>query len=133
MFVTLLGVTFLISLLVCFIVVRTFQKPIDLILHRIISEEISIAWSKYLRFAIFVVGISSGVNLWKLEKYITPQTQESAEVLQLNFNRWLLEVYRTVIETLQGIAWMLLIFFIFALIAYVIVRIFDIKKNSAEV
>lgn len=133
MFVTLLGVTFLISLLVCFIVVRIFQKPIDLILHRIISEEISIAWSKYLRFAIFVVGISSGVNLWKLEKYITPQTQESAEVLQLNFNRWLLEVYRTVIETLQGIAWMLLIFFIFALIAYVIVRIFDIKKNSAEV
>ncbi|UCF64842.1 MAG: hypothetical protein JSW33_03125, partial [bacterium] len=99
----------------------------------IISEEISIAWSKYLRFAIFVVGISSGVNLWKLEKYITPQTQESVEVLQLNFNRWLLEVYRTVIETLQGIAWMLLIFFIFALIAYVIVRIFDIKKNSAEV
>lgn len=133
MFVTLLGVTFLISLLVCFIVVRIFQKPIDLILHRIISEEISIAWSKYLRFAIFVVGISSGVNLWKLEKYITPQTQESVEVLQLNFNRWLLEVYRTVIETLQGIAWMLLIFFIFALIAYVIVRIFDIKKNSAEV
>lgn len=133
MFVTLLGVTFLISLLVCFIVVRIFQKPIDLILHRIISEEISIAWSKYLRFAIFVVGISSGVNLWKLEKYITPQTRESAEVLQLNFNRWLLEVYRTVIETLQGIAWMLLIFFIFALIAYVIVRIFDIKKNSAEV
>lgn len=35
----------------------------------------------------------------------------------------MLEIYRTVIEALQSIAWMLLVFFVFALIAYVIVRI----------
>jgi len=32
-------------------------------------------------------------------------------------------------ETLQGIAWLLLVFFIFALIAYVIVRIFESRKG----
>ena len=39
----------------------------------------------------------------------------------------MLELYRTVIDTLQGIAWMLLVFFVFALIAYVIVRLAEIK------
>lgn len=36
--------------------------------------------------------------------------------------------YPPVIETLQGIAWMLLVFFAFALIASVIVRIFESRK-----
>jgi hypothetical protein len=34
--------------------------------------------------------------------------------------------------TLQGVAWMLLVFFIFALIAYVIVRAFELKRKSSE-
>lgn len=33
-----------------------------------------------------------------------------------------LEVYRTVIQTLQGVAWALLLFFVVALIAHAIVR-----------
>jgi hypothetical protein len=46
----------------------------------------------------------------------------------LTNERWVLEVYRTVIETLQGLAWALLAFFICALIAFVIVRIFEMRK-----
>ena len=42
------------------------------------------------------------------------RTPRGEAVMQLNAARWTLEVYRTVIETLQGIAWMLLVFFIFA-------------------
>jgi type II secretory pathway component PulF len=42
-------------------------------------------------------------------------------------------LYRTVIETLQGIAWLLLVFFAFALIAYVLVRSSEWKrKNMSE-
>ena len=41
-------------------------------------------------------------------------------------------IYRTIIGTLQGIAWMLLIFFIFALIAFVIVRIFEMKNERTR-
>jgi hypothetical protein len=33
-----------------------------------------------------------------------------------------LEIYRTVIQTLQGVAWALLVFFVVALIAFAIVR-----------
>ncbi len=110
MFITLLGVTFLIALAVCFIVVQMFSKPIDSILDRIISDTISHAWSKYMRFAIYVTGISSGVRIWKLEKYITAPQYKDAKIIELTASRWVLEIYRTVIGTLQGIAWMLLVF-----------------------
>ena len=129
MFITLLIVTFAISIAVSSIVVLVFRKPIDKILVRIISDEINKAWSKYLMFAIYITGISSGVRVWDLEKYITRPMLEHAEIVQLTTERWVLEVYRTVIGTLQGIAWMLLVFFIFALIAYVIVRAFELKKS----
>ena len=129
MFITLLIVTFTIAFMVSSIVVLVFAKPINNILKRIISDEISMAWSKYLKFAIYITGISSGVRIWALEKYITKPTGEGAEIVQLNAERWVLEVYRTIIETLQGVAWMLLVFFVFALVAYVIVRAFELKKQ----
>jgi ABC-type transport system involved in multi-copper enzyme maturation permease subunit len=129
-FITLLAVIFLVSVAVCFIVVCMFRKPIDSILNRIISDAISYAWSKYLRFAIYVTGISSGVNLWKIEKYITAPQREGAKVIELTKTRWVLELYRTIIETLQGIAWMLLVFFVFALIAFVIIRVFELKRKD---
>jgi hypothetical protein len=120
-FISLLVVTFLIALAVSFLVVRLFRGSIAGILGRIVAEEISTAWWRYLSFAIYVVGVSGGVRVWDLEKYITPRREEDAAIL-LNAERWTLEVYRTVIGSLQGIAWMLLVFFVFALIAYVIVR-----------
>ncbi len=131
MFLTLLVVTFSIALLVSAIVSRIFTQPLDSILKRIITDQISSAWLKYLKFAIYVVGISSGVRIYELEKYITPQHGEKeSKILELTSDRWVLEVYRTVIETLQGIAWMLLLFFVFALIAYVIVKIFESRKGE---
>ena len=129
MFTTLLIATFIIAFVVSTVVVLLFAGPISKILNRIISDKISSAWSKYLKFAIYVTGISSGVRIWNLEKYITRPHYEGSEIVQLTAERWVLEVYRTVIGTLQGIAWMLLVFFIFALVAYVLVRIFEMKQE----
>ena len=130
MFITLLIVTFAIAFAVSSIVVLIFNKPLDKILARIISDEISRAWLKYLKFAIYVTGISSGVRIHSLEKYITRPMLEHAEIVQLTQERWVLEVYRTIIGSLEGIAWMLLVFFIFALIAYVITRAFELKRKA---
>jgi ABC-type multidrug transport system fused ATPase/permease subunit len=129
MFLVLLVVTLAVAVSVSMLVVRAFSQPIDKILKRIISDEISSAWLRYLRFAIVVVGVSAGVRIYELEKYISPRRYEKdAQILQLTFDRWILELYRTVIETLQGIAWMLLVFFIFALLAYVIVRFAESRR-----
>ena len=131
MFITLLIITFVIALVVSSIVVLIFAGPINAILARIISDQISRAWSKYLKFAIYVTGISSGVRIWELEKYITEPRFEGSKIIKLNAERWVLELYRTIIGTLQGIAWMLLVFFVFALVAYVIVRAFELKKKNS--
>ena len=42
----------------------------------------------------------------------------------------MIELYQAAISTLQGIAWMLLVFFMFALVAYVIVRIAETKMGE---
>ena len=131
MFLSLLLVTFAVSGVVCFILARIFRQPVDSILARIIADPISVAWRKYIGFAIYVVGISGGVRVWDLEKYIMPRHAPKgvdAVPLELNAERWVLEIYRTLISTLQGVAWMLLVFFVFALIAYVIVRISELRR-----
>lgn len=121
MFLTLLAVNLAVAFVVCIIIVKIFKTPIDNILRRLVAEDIYGSWSRYIVFAIYVVGISGGVRIWDLEKYITPRTKDEA-ILELTSDRWVLEIYRTVIGTLQGNTWMLLVFFIFALIAYVIVK-----------
>ena len=128
MFITLLVVTFALAFAVSFIVMRMFDKPIAGILKRVIVDDIHLAWQKYIKFAILVVGISSGVRIWDLEKYVRPVRileGEPQPLPELNLDTWVLEVYRTIIETLQGVAWMLLVFFVVALIAYVFARLFE--------
>jgi hypothetical protein len=56
-----------------------------------------------------------------LSQYIIPRDPKQPP-LELTADRWTLEVYRTVIGTLQSIAWMLLGVFVFLLIAYVVAR-----------
>ena len=126
MFFTLLLVTFALAIVVSFGVVKVFDKSVSSIFSRIIQDEISNAWHKYITFAAYVVGISGGVRIYQLERYISAP-QKDTQVLELNAELWTLEIYRTIIETLQAIAWMYLIVFIFALIAYVIVRGFELK------
>ncbi len=121
MFLTLLVVNLTVAFVVCIIIAKIFKTPINNILRRLVAEDIYSSWSRYIVFAIYVVGISGGVRLWDLEKYVTPRTKDET-ILELTSDRWVLEIYRTVIGTLQGNTWMLLVFFIFALIAYVIVK-----------
>lgn len=130
MFYYLIISTFALALLVSFIVMRLFSNSINAILARIIHDPIHEAWAKYTKFAGMVVGTSSGIRIYDMEKYITPLTYAENDkriVIELTQERWVLEIYRTIIETLQGLAWMMLVFFMVTLIAYVIVRWSEIK------
>ncbi len=87
-------------------------------------------------FAVIVVGLSSGVNLYKLEQYTEGsqgrwvdrpgvEKQHDDQEWQppvLNNETWTLEIYRSIVGTIQGIAWALLVFFLVSLVAFVIVR-----------
>ncbi len=128
MFLTLFVTTFVIAVVVCFLVERVFSKPIKGILDRIISDESSGAATRYVKFASDVVGISGGVQLSSLEDYLIPPGKRET-VVELTRNHWILEIYRTLIGSLQSIAWMLLVFFVVALVAYVIVHLFESTKK----
>ena len=129
MFWSLLLVNLVEAFIICAIVALIFKKPVSRIMQRLVTDDIYMAWTKYITFAIYVVGISGGVRVWDLEKYINPSGKDNI-VLELTQDRWMLECYHTVIATLQSIAWMMLVFFLFALIAYVIVRGFEMKKQG---
>ena len=129
MFWSLLLVNLVEAFVICMLVAFLFKKPVSKIMQRLVSDDIYTAWTKYITFAIYVVGISGGVRVWDLEKYINPSGPDKT-VLELTQERWVLEVYHTLISTLQSVAWMLLIFFLFALIAYVIIRGFEMKKHA---
>lgn len=121
MFLTLLLATLSLAILVSVLVALLFRQPLHRILDRLVAGDLSGAWLRYLLFAVVVVGVGGGVRLGSLARYIEPTPQDQAPLV-LNGDRWTLELYQTVIGSLQSIAWMLLIFFVFALIAYVIVR-----------
>ena len=100
MFYYLIISTFALALLVSFIVMRLFSNSINAILARIIHDPIHEAWAKYTKFAGMVVGTSSGIRIYDMEKYITPLTYAENDkriVIELTQERWVLEIYRTII------------------------------------
>jgi len=130
MFLELLLITFLIAAVTATGVVLLFSRPIKKTLIRLVTEELAPIWQRYILFAIYVVGISGGVSVRGIEKYITPD--KAGKLLVLNADRWIIEVYKSVIGALQSVAWMLLIFFLFALVAYVVLRGFEGKRQGSE-
>ncbi len=131
MFLTLLLLTFLLAAVVATGVALLFSRPVDKILGRLVSEQLAPVWRRYILFAIYVVGISGGVRVWDVERYINPD--KDGKVLVLNSDRWVVEIYKTIIGTLQSAAWMLLIFFLFALVAYVVLRGFESRRPGNDV
>lgn len=127
MLIILLLIILIVAVIVSFITVKLFTKPIMKILGRLVTDELAPTWHRYLLFAIYVVGISGGVRLWEMEKYIDPD--KMGRILELTPERWMIEIYKTIIGTLQGVAWMLLVFFLFALVAYVVVKGFEMKHT----
>jgi cbb3-type cytochrome oxidase subunit 3 len=128
MIINLLVITFLLSLILACLVAWVFRKPISKIMTRIIGDPLSFAWVRFMMAAIVVVGVGGGVRPWDYEKYITPVKDQP--VIVLNSDRWVLEIYRTVIGTAQSITWMLLVFFVFAVIAYVLLRGAELRQTK---
>lgn len=130
MFATLLLVTFLVAAATSLVTAAVFSRPVRKILGRLVTDELAPIWTRYIVFAILVVGIGGGVRVWELEKYITPDKE--GKLLTVTAERWGLEIYKTIIGSLQSVTWMLLVFFVFSLIAYVVVRGFEMRKPTSS-
>jgi hypothetical protein len=136
MFYLLILSNFVVAALTSVIIIFMFSKSINNIMARVINDSINTTWAKYTKFAGLVVGISSGIRIYEMEKYITPinyyNTAEKSTILELTTERWFLEIFRTLVETVQGLAWMFFVFFVISLLAYVVVRVSELKYAKKE-
>jgi hypothetical protein len=128
MFVALLVVLLSIALLITSVVVWLLRPHVRGILNRLVGESLADAWVSFLVFALYVVGIASAVQAYRLDKYVI-RAHERAILAELNLNTWVLEAYQSVRSVLGGLAWSLMSFFIVALVAVIIVRAFELKRE----
>ena len=119
MFYAILAVTLTVSLLTSILVVRFFNGAVKKILARVVGEDLAEAWGKYMSFTIVVVGVSGGVRISDLERFV-PNGREAG--LELTGVRWTIQIYRAAMDTLSQIAWVMLLFFLCTMVAYVIMR-----------
>jgi hypothetical protein len=133
MFALLFVVSFLLALGVAFGVAWISKEPIESILHRFFAVHLSDALSKYLRFAIFIVGVTAGARIRALEEYIAaPAYNKTALNAALTTEFWTLEMYRTIIESLEGILWLLLVSAFLIVVAVAIIRKAELKQLLPE-
>ena len=137
MFLILLVAEVIVSLGISWYIVRILSQSIEKILNRITSDETSRAWLKFVKFAIYVAGVSGGMRL--TEKDIE---EPSMRIMEIGFagldsrmymyvvSRLALEICEAVIGALRGIFWFLAYFFIAAAIAFVIVRVIELIKSK---
>ena len=139
MFLTLLVAEVIISFATSWYILRILSQSIAIILNRITSDETSRAWLKFVKFAIYVAGVSSGVRV--TEKDI----EELMRIMEVGFaglgsrlymyviSRLAFEMCESVIGALRGIFWFLAYFFIAVAIAFAIIRVVElIKSKPAE-
>lgn len=143
MFLLLMLVSLVTAIATTAIVVAFFRGPISGILGRIVAEPVAAAWRRYVSFALLVVGVSSGVSLWTLERYVqgrpgdpgsppSPSAVAAAFPAPLTTEAWVFEVYRTVLGSLKGLSGALLLFFGIALVVSGIQRGLGERAGAGE-
>jgi hypothetical protein len=71
-----------------------------------------------LQFVVLFVGVSSGTRIRLLQDYIdAPPWNRPEMAAQLTQEVWALSIYHTLVDLLQGIVWLLVVFVFLAFAA----------------
>jgi hypothetical protein len=110
MFLALFGVSFALALALSFTVAWVSKDAIETVLRRFVADSVvRAAFSKYLRFAMVVVGISVGTRVSPLQEYMAASYSGKVSMLAaVNQEYWVMEIYHTILGTLEGLVWLLL-------------------------
>lgn len=132
MFFALLLVIIAVALATSLASARFFDSAVEKILVRILGEDLTHAWRKYVYFAILASGLSGGVHQWDLEKYLPSSPGKGGAPLALTPARWAMELFNTLTETLHSIALIMLLFFICSMMAYVVAKTLAFRKRTLQ-
>lgn len=130
MFVVLFLGTFVLALALAATIAWASKELIVGILRHFFASHISVAFGKYLQLAIILVGVTAGTRVHALQEYISaPEINKPGMLAQLTQEFWVMELYRTVVGTLEAILWLLLLFALVIVLAV----IFNRKTQPATV
>ena len=130
MFVVLFLVTLAVALGVSFIIAKAANHPIESVLHHFFAAHLSTPFAKYLQLSIILVGVCAGARVRALQDYISaPDYNKAAMLQQLTQEFWVMELYRTVIGTFEGILWLIFLFALTVIVAVAIMR----KNHSPNI
>ena len=122
-------VSFATAGLVSFCVVSVCKKPLSIFIRRIIQNETGHTFTRYVRYATYLVGISHGVTVNPLGfEFVTHFSEHDyefpAHILErnLDYQLLLLWIQAVIMQSLTAIAYMYLALFILGLIAYITVK-----------
>jgi hypothetical protein len=134
MFAALFVVSFALALALSVSLAWISREAISSILRRFVADHVVRAgFEKYIRFAIVAIGISTGTRVRALQEYIAaPDWNKAALTAALTQEVWVMEVYRTIVGTIEGIAWLLLLCIFAALIAPVLLRMANLEPPKAD-
>ena len=113
------AVSFVTAGLVSFCVAIVGNKPLSIFMRRIIQNETSRMFTKYVRYATYLVGISHGVGVHPIGFEIVTHFSEERN---LDYQLLLMWIQMVIMHALTAIVYMYLAFFIFGLIAYISVK-----------
>ena len=112
-------VSFVTAGLVSFCVASVCEKPISILMRRIIQNETSRMFTKYVRYTTYLVGISHGVRIHPIGFEIVTHFSEERN---LDYQLLLMWIQMVIMQSLTAIALMYLAFFILGLIAYISIK-----------
>lgn len=105
-----------------------FRIPVESLLKYLVERDVAEAWTKYIFFLLLVVGVASGTRIRLLEEYLAAASwNQTAIQSQMTQEFWVLEMYRTLIGSVEGIAWMLVLLALLGGGAY-----FFLRKKKAD-
>jgi hypothetical protein len=128
MFIGLFSASFVLALIISALIAGISKPVVESILHRFLAERIAIAVSNYFRYAVLVVGIADGTRSRLLFDYVSVSPWERAKLAaELTPEFWALEMYRTTVQTLEGILGLVFVFSFVTFVAIVLIRKANLK------
>ncbi|MDE0041638.1 MAG: hypothetical protein OXT74_06360 [Candidatus Poribacteria bacterium] len=124
MFLGFLLVPLIVTAIVSFCVVKVFEKPIAAILSRIIKDEVSRFFIKYVKLATYLVGISRGVRIFQLYEDVRKLTTDNQDYDRIEL-LWMSGIYGTIIGTLEAIVHIYLWLFLLLSLLYIMVKVLE--------
>lgn len=124
-----LAYSFAASIAIAACVLYFFSGSIDEALRRVLPAEMTQAWSRYVKFALFVVTFTGGMRLNELARFLAARLPAGPPLAAAQS---LLEVFKSIAGSLMAASAMLLVIFAATLAIHAARRLYQTRAAEAE-